>query len=403
MDRRRFLGTSAAAGLGLVAGCSGFLGDGSGDVTWKREGGSVPASAGGDYTGFQGGPAHLGVADGAVEGDLGVAWSLEHPSKDTGQQAATPAITDGTVYAAEGTIEDGSGVAYVTALDLESGTTLWEYRFEGTNVVDDVVVADGVVLQRFSGVLVAIDAEEGEELWRHDADLDVTPAANDGTVFVSGSDISETHLYALDVGSGERRWSVQLDVSGRWIVPPAVRDGLVYHVEEGVVGRDVADGTKQWTGTTDRGAITAPTVTDDRLLVGTTGNRVAAIDRATGEQAWSSELESGAASGGGRPSSPAVTGEHVVATSAWAATVLDAGSGDEVWSKTTDADGPPVVAGDTVFVAGLTELAGYALDDGSRRGRFETENGSGSSVSPAIVDGVVCYPSDELYALASTA
>jgi len=361
---------------------------------------SPPADAGGRYTGFQGGPRHLGRAHGGVDGNIEPVWSHSEPSEPPGHEFGTPAVADGTVYVPQGTINGEDATAYVTARDLETGEREWRFEHPGTNVVDGAVYADGTVVQQFSGVLVAIDAASGDELWRRSGGFDGTPVVADGRVFAASLDMEGATLYALDLASGDELWSTPVSPSGRGGIPtPAVADGVVYTAESTLTGRDVADGSVLSTWSTEKPPGSAPTVTDDIVYVGTEESGIAAVDLQAGVQRWWNDVATaGRGSGPKVPSSPAVADGTVVTTSLWAGTALDAESGERQWSEEVGANTPPVIGDDAVYFGGIDECRRYALTDGSFEDAFDTDDSNGAN-APAVVEGAVLYPSDEIYAL----
>lgn len=399
MDRRRFLASATAAGLGAVAGCNGLLSGG--------ESATLPEEITGRYASFQAGPGHTGVADAAVDGSPGSVWSFSEASTETGHEFATPAVADGRVYVPEGTIapEGGAATAYLTALDATNGEVEWQFSLGGTNVVDDAVLADGTLLQRFGGVLVAVDASSGAERWRLAADVDTRPTVSDGRVFVVGQGSNESVLYAVEIESGERLWEREFEVgSGGHPVQPAVADGTVYNVEWELTALDAATGRARWAVPTDRAVGAAPTVTEEGIFLSTEENGILAIDRHRKERRWWQSVRTEAqGSGTAAPASVAVADGTVYASCLWAISALDVADGSEQWSTSTNSSGPPVVADENVYVAGFHSLSSFSTSDGSGGVAFQTDNESGAPLSPAIVDDAIFYGSDELYALGTSA
>ena len=226
-------------------------------------------------------------------------------------------------------------------------------------------------------------------------------------------------------------------------------------------GRDGSTGqgdTETWVARTERPVVTAPTVVDDSLYVGTVGEatetgRLLALSAVDGERAWTRDLGPVVTSptvvdgvvfvgtGGPEPAVHAVdarTGAdlwrvRVDAAPRQSPTVVDgtlyltsrrgrvralaAGSGGELWTAGTGVGSPPVVVDDTVYVwrdggpvSGLDTPGGdrqpgrvCALDalDGSRRWSFETDDTQRGSLT--VADGAVfvgtAAPDGTLYAL----
>ncbi len=174
-------------------------------------------------------------------------------------------------------------------------------------------------------------------------------------------------LYAVDAGSGEQIWRVDLGGS-LYIAAPAVVDGTVY-VTSGAGG-------------------TAPAVVDGVVYAGGDGSagraplRVHAIDAATGQERW----------------------RHDVGADGLFA--LDAATGEERWYFATV--GPvyhssPVVANGAVYV-GSKDGNVYAVDARTGVEQWHVTTGKAVYASPAVVDGVVYIGSTDgfLYALDAT-
>lgn len=96
------------------------------------------------------------------------------------ERAGGVTIQDGVLYAA-----DGSG--YVIAHDVESDTQLWEHRVDSAVWTRPSVDAGLVWVYDDDGTVYAVDAEDGERLYRRDTDGgDGRVAAFDGRVYVPG-------------------------------------------------------------------------------------------------------------------------------------------------------------------------------------------------------------------------
>ena len=139
----------------------------------------------------------------------------------------------GTVAAHDGRGYFGSWDNNVYCLDLEDGSEEWAVDTGGSNMsnpaVDpeqDIVYAGGD-----SGIVRALDAHSGEELWTTDVNGRVIGAltATAGKVLVGSYD---SHLYALDRETGDRCWRVEN--RGRVTSAAVPVDGRVYYAERGV-------------------------------------------------------------------------------------------------------------------------------------------------------------------------
>ncbi|WP_135852368.1 outer membrane protein assembly factor BamB family protein [Halorussus salinus] len=208
--------------------------------------------------------AYLTTAQGSVKavalpsGDACWTVSQKRPRDHLGfgrayHSAAKPAVADGTVYAPTATAdgEEGHSIRQgrLLAIDAESGERRWQYRFETDELPRAPAVRDGTVYVAGGDALHAVAAESGERRWSFATGYDESsaPAVADGTVYVSSKNV-----YALDAETGDERWRhVNLATSGSithddqtaLTDSPAVADGAVY-VAVGAL--DAETGTERW-------------------------------------------------------------------------------------------------------------------------------------------------------------
>jgi outer membrane protein assembly factor BamB len=193
--------STVAVGSGAVAAeaCSG--GDAGGE--W--------ASYGQNLWNARNQTAETQIGAGNV-GDLSAAWTYAGP----GLFDSTPVIADGCLFML------GTG-GTISAVDADSGQTVWQHQ-EAGGLMYAPTVADGVVYVNVTAPLipyvVALDESTGEMLWTtylYESLLDGEPLAGisassvvfNGLVFVpmTGSDLfdfSHPSFYILDAADGRR-------------------------------------------------------------------------------------------------------------------------------------------------------------------------------------------------------
>jgi len=173
----------------------------------------------------------------------------------------------------------------IAAFDTEAGDVLWT----GPAGADEVAVRDGTafVVGSDRREVRALDASDGTVQWRADgAAFFGRPVVSDGRIFVRTVDGG---VHALDTEGGRSLWTHPQNVENF-----SVADETAYVALEGEDGfrlraLDTATGEPQWTRRVPS-AESAPTVTDDAVLVGirtgfdTAG--VVAYDRSSGEERW---------------------------------------------------------------------------------------------------------------------
>lgn len=387
-SRRQFLQAAGAAGLLGLAGCSTSGGDTEPTDSNRTPPGSPLDGVAGHCRQSQYDAANTGYrASGGTASDPSRRWSVQTAPSGPAYACSSPVAADGTVYFAEGGDRDGTVRCRFYAVDAATGAVEWFEDGPETNAFADGAVVDGTYVQPVSGTLVALDAASGERLWEFSADLDSGVAVADGTVYVLGAGYNDPMtLYALDLATGEERWSRA--IGSGWPSTPAVFDGTVY-VALGGLWAVSTDGHEQWQRSFEDALVSSPTVHDGTVYAGAEGNGLYAVAAADGTVRSRATVPSGSTSGTGPvDASPAVGAGRVVATNNWQLTALDVG-GERAWTTEIPESGPPVVAGDAVYVSGIDSLAAYALGSGERRWRVETASTSGGPTVPAVLDGGV--------------
>jgi len=158
-------------------------------------------------------------------------------------------------------------------------------------------VADGVVYAAsHKGVVVAMSADKGKELWRTKTKLELSagPSAADGLVVVGSAN---GELVALAADTGKQRWQHQL--SGEMLSKPLVGKGMVIArtVDGHLQALSAADGTVRWTveeaipKLTLRGTAT-PIFADDTVIAGFDNGKLMAVDANTGDTLWNVTIDS---------------------------------------------------------------------------------------------------------------
>lgn len=147
-----------------------------------------------------------------------------------------------------------------------------------------------------SGLVMAVDAESGRQLWRKKTGQPLTagPAAGYGMV-VAGT--GKGKLLAFDAQSGELRWETLLGAALH-AVPALTADGVVVMSADGVVHMlDRATGQSRWTYSTSvpplslRGSA-GPMVMGSHVLVPTAAGKLMSLDAETGVVEWDARVAS---------------------------------------------------------------------------------------------------------------
>ncbi|MFW6142559.1 MAG: PQQ-binding-like beta-propeller repeat protein [Candidatus Saliniplasma sp.] len=150
-----------------------------------------------------------------------------------------------------------SGGRQLVAVDVEDNEILWHYDhyymgLSGEELRTQITVTyesdDVVYLGDQMGNIVALDAENGEELWRS------TPSrsarfyslhVSEGKLFTGGYDYRERSVWVLDVENGEEMMN---HTYGSSVFSVYSEDGVVYsaHSDGQVIAVDSETGEKLW-------------------------------------------------------------------------------------------------------------------------------------------------------------
>src|SRR5262249_28974571 len=136
-------------------------------------------------------------------------------------RSGSPVVAGGRVFVSVADLA-GAEAGGLVALDAATGAHLWTARSRHS-VSNAAAVAGGeVVFASGEGVVHAVSAATGGELWRHDlgAGLDRTvtalyaaPTIADGQVFIG----VQRRFAALDLATGRAAWTVDPSPNGSWM------------------------------------------------------------------------------------------------------------------------------------------------------------------------------------------
>ncbi|OIQ25039.1 MAG: quinoprotein [Alphaproteobacteria bacterium MedPE-SWcel] len=229
-------------------------------------------------------------------------WSTGIGSGDSRKQRVTaaPVVGGGRIYTLD-------SVAQVSAVS-PSGAVLWQRSIlpsadgEGDATAGGLAFAGGVVyVSSGFGVVTALDASSGAELWRQELDAtgSGSPTLRDGLLYlVAGDDTA----WVLDARTGRIAWQLEATPSVANILgapaPVVGPDIAVFAFGSGdLVGTFRRGGFRRWIASVS-GARTgssisqisdvtgAPFLDGNRIYVGNHSGRTAAFDVTTGARLW---------------------------------------------------------------------------------------------------------------------
>ena len=201
-------------------------------------------------------------------------WSREV----AGVPTAPPSVVDGVVYVSgELRYEHNPETGVMFALDASSGDQLWKFDIPRGSWVEvwaplraDPVLAGGMVyVGSFNGSMYALDAANGELRWSYEAgDVISSPAVVVRDTVYFGS--KDSQVYALDAATGVLRWSYK--TAGELWEGPIVVGGLVYQGpgDPYLYALDAGTGELRWSHATDAPRWSRPVVADG-ILYATAG------------------------------------------------------------------------------------------------------------------------------------
>ncbi|GKQ36663.1 PQQ-binding-like beta-propeller repeat protein [Streptomyces sp. A012304] len=346
----------------------------------------------------------------AVAGDLVYVTSFEVHALDvaTGRRrfktrdvAWSMAVADGRVHASDGPT--------LFALDAREGNDLW--RLPTDAWVYCLKAERGtVVTGTRGGGIQAWEASTGQKLWEVTGcqtdfeSPEAGPALHDGVVYVW----QDARLRALDARTGDERWSYPIgDTASCGGVPVRVTpapDGYVY-VSAGtrVIAVDVASGMVRWHFEAPAAFLSPPTfvpgpaVTGGGVYLADYLGTVYALDATDGRDRWRIATEARSSI-----EPVLVAAGHVHVGSGKGLYTLDAVTGTPKWRFQSGGDivGAPVVAEGRIHF-GSTDHLLYTLKADDGRLRWKLATGGEITGSPVVRDGVVyaCSKDRCVYAL----
>jgi len=368
-----------------------------------------------------------------ASGHLRQVWDADagKGSDKTSRLTASPVVGGGHIFVLD-------AEAHVYAFDAKNGQSLWDKRLapkNGTdmptlwgllgkpNTIEPVSGMGGgiaydagkIFVTSGFGVLLAMDAATGREIWRHDLAVPIVnaPVVNGGRIFFSTHD---NHFYAFAEADGRTLWdqqgvaesagilsSTSAAVAGQFVIAPYTSGELfALRVQNGQQAwNDVLSHSGQVTALSELDDIAArPVIDRDMVFAISHSGVMAAIALASGDRAWTREI--------GGTQTPWVAGDYVyVLTGDEQLMCLTRKEGRVRWihqmPQFTDPDGKkhPIDWAGPVLVSNkliLLSSDGYAEAvspyTGSLLGRVEIPGGT--SIAPVVAD-------DTLYILTNDA
>lgn len=195
----------------------------------------------------------------------------------------------------------GTGDGNLYAVSLEDGAVRWRFG-TGGRIRSAPAVHEGVAyVGAGDGIVYGVALNDGTEVWRFETEghgLDAadwgfdrrqiyaSPTIVDGVLYVGSRDAS---LYAVDLASGQPRWTFKDGTTGWIMASPAVSQGRVFSARSSggrVRAVDLEAGTELWVFQTGGFVYSSPAVVGSTMYVGGGDGHIYAFDAATGDRRW---------------------------------------------------------------------------------------------------------------------
>jgi len=219
-------------------------------------------------------------------------WSVDFPSF-----ATRPAVASGTVF-----VSSANSLSRPTlfALDAATGAERWSFEVgESFFASEPIVIEDRVFVGGPDG-LYRLDAATGQRDWRFRVEPDamgfprsfMMPTYHAGQVYGVSGALAGGILWAVDAETGDELWNLDEPETG-FLAPVATDAGVLTVTYGGTVRLlDPATGEAIWTRELQQQPPGPATVVGD-LAIAPTYEGAEAFDLATGEPAWTYVSESG--------------------------------------------------------------------------------------------------------------
>ncbi|MEU6774008.1 PQQ-binding-like beta-propeller repeat protein [Streptomyces sp. NPDC046759] len=354
------------------------------------------------------------------EAGLAASWSRPRPGVDPVVPAASPQPPEtasgwrpwrfrmsNEVW---GTPAVDGDLVYVTsfevhALDVGTGRR----RFKTRDVAWSMAVADGRIHASDGPTLFALEAREGNDLWRLSTDAWVYSLHADHGTVVTGT--RGGGVRAWEAANGQKLWELsgcQTDFESPE-AGPLVHDGTVYVWQDARLrALEARTGEERWSypvgdAASCGGVPVRLTPAPDGHVYVCAGTRVLAIEVATGRVRWHFEAPAVFLSPPTFAPGPAVTGGGVyLADYLGTVYALDATDGRDRWRIATEARSsiePVLVAAGHVHVGSGKGL--YTLDAVTGTPKWRFQAGGDVVGAPAVAEGRIHFGSTDhlLYTL----
>lgn len=254
----------------------------------------------------------------------------------------------------ESRVYAGTTRGVIHALDAESGIEIWACNIDGPVLgTINYLPSNGIsapgrlyVISRADAKLACIDASSGVILWRGESidRCDGSPAISTDAV-AYGSCAAALHIFSPE--TGEKLHNVGIDDDSQIAGGVAVSGGYVYAgCRSGkILQIEISSGKQIWTNAdSDSEVFSTPAVAGDWITACSNSGVIYALDRATGKTRWKVETDAAL-------SSPVIASDKVLVSADGELIILGLADGTRLGSvKISDEITSPAIAGPMVLV-----------------------------------------------------
>jgi eukaryotic-like serine/threonine-protein kinase len=223
-----------------------------------------------------------GVAVLAVKSDGSQLWRYPVQVDANKSFFAAPAVVNGLVVV-------GDYQNSLFGLDAANGTEKWAFtEAKGRYVANPVVAGNKIIAANADGNLYAVD-QNGKLVWKFSAKggLWASPVVDKDRVYVPSQD---HFLYSLNIADGTQNWAS--DLEGPMIGAVTLsKDGVLYvgTLGDKVFAVEAASGKALWNFTTQGHVWAAPVLNSSTVYVGDAASKIYAINAKEGSLAWQTD------------------------------------------------------------------------------------------------------------------
>jgi outer membrane protein assembly factor BamB len=323
---------------------------------------------------FRGGSQSQGVAGTELPESLDVLWQYEIKK---GMFESTPIIITADKNLA--IIGDADGL--LLALNLENGEEVWRYKSENGYVTAAAYRDGNIFIGDMDGAFFCLDTS-GNLKWKYQVDGAIDSSANFyGELVLFGA--RDTRLYALNRKTGQAAWQLETNDEIRCGITVVSHFGFVAGCDGSLHVIDLDHGTEVASVPIESPTGVTPAVRGEMVFAGTEQADFNAINWRSKQIKWKFNDPEGSIS---TRSSPAVNAKHVIfGTRNRQVYSLDPRDGSVNWQTELKGkiDSSPVISGQRVFV-GSTDGRLTALDLNNGRVSWQRQFNGGFVGSPAV-------------------